>query len=262
MASLEERYQAGLETRRKFGGGTVGSGSVPGSNEMAPDLHRIAAEALFGSIWPRPGLATEHREMSTLSVLCVLQRENQLRQHIANALNLGLTPQQVIEVFIHVSYYGGVPTAFNAMGIAKEVFENKGVDFEPLLVHNPSDSPDDLYNRGVELREKYMGASYGGGRPEPVTQAERDFLRLTGEYYWGSVWTRPGIDLEARCICTLSALTALGREGPLESHIRAGLNIGFTPERIMEVFIHTAYYAGLPFVRAAMDVANRVFASR
>ena len=47
MASLEERYQAGLETRRKFGGGTVGSGSVPGSNEMAPDLHRIAAEALF-----------------------------------------------------------------------------------------------------------------------------------------------------------------------------------------------------------------------
>jgi 4-carboxymuconolactone decarboxylase len=200
--------------------------------------------------------------MSTLSVLCVLQRENQLRQHTANALNLGLTPQQIIEVFIHVSYYGGVPTAFNAMGIAKEVFENKGVDFQPLLVHDPSDSPDDLYNRGVELREKYMGASYGGGRPEPVTQAERDFLRLTGEYYWGSVWTRPGIDLEARCICTLSALTALGREGPLESHVRAGLNIGFTPERIMEVFIHTSYYAGLPFVRAAMDVANRVFASK
>ena len=262
MASLEERYQAGLETRRKFGGGTVGPGSVPGSNEMAPDLHRIAAEALFGSIWPRPALATEHREMSTLSALCVLQRENQLRQHIANALNLGLTPQQVIEVFIHVSYYGGVPTAFNAMGIAKEVFESKGVDFQPLLVHDPSDSPDDLFQRGVELRERYMGTSSGGSRPEPVTQAERDFQRLTGEYYWGSVWTRPGIDLEARCICTLSALTALGREGPLESHIRAGLNIGFTPERIMEVFIHTAYYAGLPFVRAAMDVANRVFASK
>ena len=262
MASLEERYQAGLETRRKFGGGSIGPGSVPGSNDMAPDLHRIAAEALFGSIWTRPGLATEHREMSTLSVLCVLQRENQLRQHIANALNLGLTAQQVIEVFIHVSYYGGVPVAFNAMGIAKQVFESKGVDFQPLLVHDPSDSPDDLYNRGVELRQKYMGPAYGGGRGEPVTQAERDFQRLTGEYYWGSVWTRPGIDLEARCICTLSALTALGREGPLESHIRAGLNIGFTPERIMEVLIHTAYYAGLPFVRGAMDVANRVFASR
>ncbi len=262
MASLEERYQAGLETRRKFGAGTVGPGSVPGSTEMAPDLHRIAAEALFGSIWTRPGLAIEHREMSTLSTLAVLQRENQLRQHTANALNLGLTPQQVIEVFIHVSYYGGVPTAFNAMGIAKEVFESKGVDFEPLLVHDPSDSPDDLYQRGVEIREKYMGAGSGAGRGEPVTQAERDFQRLTGEYYWGSVWTRPGLDLEARCVCTLSALTALGREGPLESHIRAGLNIGFSQERIMEVFIHTSYYAGLPFVRAAMDIANRVFNSR
>ena len=97
MTTLNERFQKGLETRSKFvGGGPIGSGSVPASQEVAPDLHRIAGEALFGTIWQRPGLPMHLREMVTLSVLTVLQRENQLTRHVSNALNLGLTPQQVI----------------------------------------------------------------------------------------------------------------------------------------------------------------------
>jgi 4-carboxymuconolactone decarboxylase len=95
----------------------------------------------------------------------------------------------------------------------------------------------------------------------PVTQAEREFNRLTTEYYWGSVWNRPGLDLQSRSICTLSALTALGRESQLRSHIRGALNIGLTQEQIVEVFIHTTFYCGLPFVRSAIDAANEIFRS-
>jgi len=261
VSTLEERFQKGMEIRARFGGGTVGIGSVPGSRDMAPDLHRIAEEALFGSIWTRPALKIEHREMITLSVLTVLQRENQLRAHIGNAVNLGLTPEQVIEVFIHAAFYGGVPAAFNAMGIAKEVFAGRGISFTPQEVYNPSDDPEDLYRRGVERRNELMGDTGGGARGEPVTQAEREFGRLTTEYYWGSVWTRPGLDLQSRSICTLAALTALGREGPLRSHVKGALHIGLTQEQIIEVFIHTTFYAGLPFTREAMDIANEVFQS-
>ncbi|GIT69647.1 MAG: hypothetical protein Ct9H300mP27_07510 [Chloroflexota bacterium] len=44
---------------------------------------------------------------------------------------------------------------------------------------------------------EYMGDSANTGNADtgPVTQAEREFNRLTTEYYWGSVWTRPGLDL-------------------------------------------------------------------
>ncbi len=88
MTTLDERARRGAEIRARFGGGTPSGGSVPGSREMAPDLHRIADEALFGPIWQRPGLKIEHREMIVLSVLTVLQWENQLRRHVANAVNL------------------------------------------------------------------------------------------------------------------------------------------------------------------------------
>ena len=258
MTTLDERYQKGLEIRTKFGGGTPRSGWATESGELAPDLYRIIDEALFGSIWQRPGLKAEHREMSTLTVLTVLQKESQLRRHTGNALNLGLTPEQIIEVFIHAAFYSGIPTALNTLAIAKEVFAERGIDFTPQRVFDTTETPDDLYERGAARRRELMGEPSASALG-PVTQAERDFNRLTTEYYWGSVWTRPGLDLESRSICTLSALTALGREGPLRSHIRGALNIGLTQEQIVEVFIHTSFYCGLPFTRAAIDLANEIF---
>jgi 4-carboxymuconolactone decarboxylase len=51
----------------------------------------------------------------------------------------------------------------------------------------------------------------------------------------------------------------LGREGPLHSHINGALNIGLNQEEIIEVFIQTTFYGGLPFTRAAMDIANEIF---
>jgi 4-carboxymuconolactone decarboxylase len=258
MTTLNERYQKGLETRTKFGGGTPRSGWATESGALAPDLYRIIEEALFGSIWHRPGMKTEHREMSTLTVLTVLQKDNQLRRHTGNALNLGLTPQQIVEVFIHAAFYCGVPAVLNTLVIAQEVFADRGIAFTPERVFDTNETPDDLYERGAARRLELMGEPSGSALG-PVTQAERDLNRLTTEYYWGSVWTRPGLDLESRVICTLSALTALGREGPLRSHIHGALNIGLTQEQIVEVFVHITFYCGLPFTREAINLANEIF---
>lgn len=259
MTTLNERAAKGAEIRARFGGGVASPGSVPASREMAPDLHRIADEALFGSIWQRPALSILRREMITLTALTVLQRENQLQRHVSNAVNLGLTPQQVIEVMIHAAWYSGVPAAFTSMGVAKQVFDERGIEFAPQLVFNPDETPDDLYQRGTARRQELMGPPPANPGPGPVTQAEREFNRLSAEYYWGSVWTRPGLELADRSICTLAALTALGREGPLRSHIRGALHIGLSAEEIVEVFIHTTFYSGIPFTRAAIDAANEIF---
>ena len=260
MTTLDERFQKGIETRTKFGGGTLTGGSTPMAWDVAPDLERIAGEFLFGSIWHRPALKTEQREMVTLSILTVLKRDNQTRRHLGNALNLGLTPIQIVEVLIHSSFYSGVPATLDALALAKEVFNERGVDYTPQKVFDASETPDDLYNRGVARRVEYMGPPAGGGQG-PVTEAERAFNRLTTEYYWGSVWNRPGLDLPSRSICTLAALTALGRESQLASHIRGALNVGLSQEEIVEVFVHATFYCGLPFTRSAIDLANEIFRS-
>ena len=260
MSELDERYERGQETRRMFGGGQITGGSSPGAWELAPDLERIIGEALFGTIWRRPALTPVQREMITLSCLIVMNREVQLKRHLGNALNVGLTPEQIVELIIHDTWYGGAPAGIQTLTLCKEVFEERGIDFTPARDHDTSEDLDSLNQRGEEFRISYMG-NVSRTRATAHTEAERELNRITGEYYWGATWTRPGLDLTSRCICTMTCLAALGREGPLRSHIRGALNIGLTPDQIIEVFGHMTLYAGIPFARGAMDIANEIFTS-
>ena len=189
-----------------------------------------------------------------------MNREVQLKRHLGNALNVGLTPEQLVELIIHDTWYGAAPAGIQALTLCKEVFEERGIDFTPSRIHDTDEDPDSLFQRGEELRQRYMGTT-SPSRPNPPTQAERELGRITGEYYWGATWTRPGLDLTSRCICTMACLAALGREGPLRSHIRGALNIGLTQDQIIEVFGHMTLYAGIPFARGAMDIANEIFSS-
>src|SRR5256886_6047334 len=126
-----------------FGGGTITSaGSVPDAWEVAPDLERILGEALFGTIWRRDALSPVQREMITLSTLLVLAREPQLRRHLGNALHIGLTPEQIVELIIHDTWYGGAPAGLNALALCKAVFEERRIAFPPPPGPPPKEAPD------------------------------------------------------------------------------------------------------------------------
>ena len=126
MSELDDRYELGQETRRMFGGGQITATPSPGAWDIAPDLERILGEALFGTIWRRPALTPVQREMVTLSCLIVLNREVQLRRHLSNALNVGLTPEQVVELIIHDTWYGGAPAGIQALTLCKAVSRSAG----------------------------------------------------------------------------------------------------------------------------------------
>src|SRR5207244_6211003 len=103
-------------------------------------------------------LSSVQREMITLSTLIVLARETQLRWHLGNALNIGLTPEQIVELIIHDTWYGGAPASLNALTLCKAVFEERGVAFTPPRIHDTTEAPDRLFERGNQLRMQYMGA--------------------------------------------------------------------------------------------------------
>jgi 4-carboxymuconolactone decarboxylase len=66
------------------------------------------------------------RCVETLATLMALQRLPQLKTHILNSLNVGLTKEEIVEVLGHVMWYAGVPTAINAFQLAKEAFAEAG----------------------------------------------------------------------------------------------------------------------------------------
>src|SRR5262245_53145895 len=118
--------EKGMEIRKKLSGKRFGrAGSALA--ELAPDLEEMLNEVIFGRVWTRPGLELKMRSAITIAALTALQRLPQLKTHIANGLNAGLTKQEITEILIHMAFYAGVPTAVNAFQLAKEVFQEEGV---------------------------------------------------------------------------------------------------------------------------------------
>jgi 4-carboxymuconolactone decarboxylase len=108
--------------------GEAGARVIESLAEVAPELgHQIVAWG-FGDIYARPGLQPRDRQLVTLGMLTALGGcEPQLEVHINASLNVGLTPAQIIEAFLHASVYCGFPRALNAVFVAKKVFDERGL---------------------------------------------------------------------------------------------------------------------------------------
>lgn len=90
-----------------------------------------------------------------------------------------------------------------------------------------------------------------------------DFARYLIEFPFGDIYSRPGLDLRAREIATIAALTAMGNAAPqLKVHIEAGLNVGLSRQEITEVIMQMAVYAGFPAALNGLFIAKEVFIHR
>jgi 4-carboxymuconolactone decarboxylase len=121
---------------------------------------------------------------------------------------------------------------------------------------------DDRFDRGLKKLEEIDGAA-GRNVIQSLQDISPDLARYTIEYPFGDVYMRPGLDLRAREIATIAALTALGNAVPqLKVHINAGLNVGLKPEEITEIILQMSVYAGFPAALNGMFAAKEVFKER
>ncbi|MGE0684169.1 MAG: carboxymuconolactone decarboxylase family protein [Candidatus Binatia bacterium] len=119
-------YDKGVKIRKKLTGKRF-TKSASALAELAPDLEEMLNEVVFGRVWGRPGLELKMRSAITIAALTAMQRLPQLKGHIANGLNAGLSKKEITEILIQMAFYAGVPTAVNAFQLAKEVFEEEGL---------------------------------------------------------------------------------------------------------------------------------------
>ncbi|HET6835298.1 MAG TPA: carboxymuconolactone decarboxylase family protein [Acidimicrobiales bacterium] len=103
------------------------TGGFPAAR-LAPDFYRYVAESAFGMIWSRPGLPIRDRSLVTVAQLAALGRTEELRAHLAGALNVGLSRDELIEVLMQTAIYAGVPAANEALRVAADVLGDEGID--------------------------------------------------------------------------------------------------------------------------------------
>jgi 4-carboxymuconolactone decarboxylase len=126
-ADNSERFQRGWEKLKEIDG-EAGERVIDSLKDIAPDLGRYTVEFPFGDIYSRPGLDLKSREIATVAALTAMgNAAPQLKVHIHGALNVGCTPQEVIEVIIQMAVYAGFPAALNGAFAAREVFAERGL---------------------------------------------------------------------------------------------------------------------------------------
>ncbi|WP_191249031.1 carboxymuconolactone decarboxylase family protein [Amycolatopsis deserti] len=118
----EERFQAGYEVLSAVDG-EAGKRVIDSLADVSPELGHQVVSWAFGEMYARPELPPRDRQLVTLGMLTALGGcEPQLEVHVNAALNVGLSPGEIVEALLHSAVYCGIPKALNATLVAKKVF--------------------------------------------------------------------------------------------------------------------------------------------
>ncbi len=130
-----ELSKKGREIRRQLIGDTLVDqmASTVYDDPIMEKFGTYTREAVFGLLWSRPGL-----DLKTRTLICVVSdtatgRWPELSIHLRMARRQGWTEDELSEALLHLGGYIGVPSAREALLIAKDTFaelrgEGEGTD--------------------------------------------------------------------------------------------------------------------------------------
>lgn len=119
-----------------------------------------------------------------------------------------------------------------------------------------SDANTDPLQNGFRIRRAVLGNEHVDRAVASTNDLNREFQDLITRYAWGTVWTRPALDIRTRRLLVLAMTAALGRHEEFRMHLKAGLRNGLELSDLKEVLLQTAIYAGVPASNTAFQIAK------
>jgi 4-carboxymuconolactone decarboxylase len=90
-----------------------------------------------------------------------------------------------------------------------------------------------------------------------------DYMAMTVDHLFGTVWTRDALGIRDRRLLTLGVLAALGTDDLLGVQFESALERGeLTTEQVREVVVHLTHYIGWPLSVRLNQAAEQVIARR
>ena len=122
-------------------------------------------------------------------------------------------------------------------------------------------SKSEMFQKGAATRRDVMGAATADKMATSVYTGPvmETFAEYATEAVFGMLWSRPGLDHKTRAMITLTSDVCNHSWPELKIHLRFALNLGWTEEELTEALLHLGGYIGVPSVREAMIIADRVF---
>ena len=233
-------------------GSTPRSVVSPDVQAIAPALGAYTDNVLFGDVWTRAELAPRDRSIVTVAALVAGGHTKQMPSHFNRALDNGVKPSEIAAIITHLAFYTGWPNAMSAVGVAKEVFAQRGVELAELA----PESSEMLAFDGASEAQRAAAVEDQAGAIAPA------LARYTNSVLFGDLWRRTDLAPRDRSLVTIAALVAAGQVDQLPFHMNRGMDNGLSRTQVTEVITHLAFYAGWPKAMSAVPVAKTVFEAR
>lgn len=219
---------------------------------VSPALESYTVKTIVNDLWKRPALSARDRSIVTVAALIARNQTAGMLHYFNQALECGVMPSEIAEIITHLAFYAGVPNAFSAVAIIKDIFAQRGIGIDQLPAVSPQLLPID--EAAERQRATTVQQNFGEDFPGVV--------HYTSEVLFHDLRLRPDLAPRDRSLVTMSALIAAGQVAQIPYHLNKAMDNGLTKEQASEVLTHLTFYSGWPNVFSAMPVVKDVFAKR
>jgi len=119
---MNDRIAMGMKVRREVLGDAHVNKDEAAKTPFDLPFQQMITETAWGNLWADDTISRRDRSMLTLALLAATGNFDEIPMHVRATANTGATPDDVMQAFLHVAVYAGVPKANHAIKLAKQTY--------------------------------------------------------------------------------------------------------------------------------------------
>ncbi|WP_342078199.1 4-carboxymuconolactone decarboxylase [Yoonia sp. SS1-5] len=117
---MDDKARRGMAIRREVLGDIHVDRAEATKTEFDAPFQDLITDAAWGTVWADDTITRRERSMLTLAVLAATGSYAEIPMHVRACRNTGASAEDIMQAFLHVAVYAGVPKANHAITLAKE----------------------------------------------------------------------------------------------------------------------------------------------
>ena len=202
----------------------------------------VASVGVWSTLKARPpeieALDVRSQSIAKIAANAAAGNQARLKTVLAEALQNGVSVNEIKEVLLQQYAYAGFPRALNAIGTFSKVMKER----------TAAGIKDKEGKKGQALAKDIDRNAYGAKVQAELTgapmQVYMDFIpaidTFLKEHLFADIFGRGVLSYQDRETATIATLSVIpGVEPQLRSHIRGGMNVGLTPAQVRDILTIT-----------------------
>lgn len=226
-------------------------------SETNPEYVETFLNFAFDEVYEHGKFDKKLRMMIILASMIAQNTRDRYKVFLAGALNIGITPEEIMEIVYQAVPYCGIARVFDIIYDTNEVLEQNGIKLP--IKGGKKISNEDRFKEGLKTQKEIFGSENIEAMRNNAPEDQKHIQDFLSANCFGDYYTRDYLDLKTRELLTFAMLISLGGCKPqVKGHIQGNINMGNDKEFLIEAVTQLLPYIGYPRVLNALNCINEV----